>query len=101
MKEIKITAPATIANLVCGFDILGMALKAPYDEMTLSLSDDSGIRIRHTDDYNLPESAEDNVAGVALKALMEDPIAVGLKKSIGFDLTVHKNIKPGSGLGSS
>lgn len=94
-------APATIANLVCGFDILGMALKAPYDEMTLSLSEEPGIRIRHTDEYNLPESPENNVAGVALQALIEDPIAVALKKTIGFNLTVHKNIKPGSGLGSS
>ena len=101
MKEVKVTAPATIANLVCGVDILGMALKAPYDEMTLSLSDEPGIKIRHTDDYNLPESPENNVAGVALQALLEDPIAIELKRSIGFNLVVHKNIKPGSGLGSS
>jgi homoserine kinase len=101
MKEIKITAPATIANLVCGFDILGMALKAPYDEMTLSLTEEPRIHIRHTDDYNLPESPENNVAGVALQALIEDPIVAELKKPIGFNLTVHKNIKPGSGLGSS
>ena len=101
MKEVKVIAPATIANLVCGFDILGMALKAPYDEMTLSLSDVPGIRICHTDDYNLPESPENNVAGVALQALLEDPIALALKRQFGFDLTVHKNIKPGSGLGSS
>ena len=100
-KEVKGTASATIANLVCGFDILGMALKAPYDEMTLSLSDEPGIKIRHTDDYNLPESPENNVAGVALQALLEDPIAIELKRSIGFNLVVHKNIKPGSGLGSS
>jgi homoserine kinase len=101
MKEIKIIAPATIANLVCGFDILGMALKAPYDEMTLSLTEEPRIHIRHTDDYNLPESPENNVAGVALQALIEDPIVAELKKPIGFNLTVHKNIKPGSGLGSS
>jgi homoserine kinase len=101
MKEIKITAPATIANLVCGFDILGMALKAPYDEMTLSLTEEPRIHIRHTDDYNLPESPENNVAGVALQALIEDPIVAELKKPIGFNLTVHKNIKPGSGVGSS
>jgi homoserine kinase len=101
MKEIKIIAPATIANLVCGFDILGMALKAPYDEMKLSLTEEPLIHIRHTDDYNLPESPENNVAGVALQALIEDPIVAELKKPIGFNLTVHKNIKPGSGLGSS
>jgi len=96
MKEIKIIAPATIANIVCGFDILGMALKDPFDEMTLSLCDEPGIYIRHTDEYNLPEAPEKNVAGASLQALMDE-----YKKPIGFNLTVHKNIKPGSGLGSS
>jgi homoserine kinase len=96
MKEIKIIAPATIANLVCGFDILGMALKAPFDEMTLSLSEKPGINIKHTDKYNLPEAADKNVSGAALQALIEE-----YKKPVGFNLTIHKNIKPGSGLGSS
>jgi homoserine kinase len=96
MKEIKIIAPATIANLVCGFDILGMALKAPFDEMILSLSEKPGINIKHTDEYNLPEEADKNVSGAALQALIEE-----YKKTIGFNLTIHKNIKPGSGLGSS
>lgn len=96
MKEIKVLAPATIANLVCGFDILGMALKEPYDEMTLSLKDKPGIIIKHTDEYNLPEEADKNVSGVALQALMEE-----YNKPVGFHLTIHKNIKPGSGLGSS
>ena len=96
MKEIKVLAPATIANLVCGFDILGMALKAPFDEMTLSLTDEPGIVIKHTDEYNLPEEPEKNVSGAALLALMEE-----YKKPAGFHLTIHKHIKPGSGLGSS
>ena len=96
MKEVKVLAPATIANLVCGFDILGMAINAPYDEMTLSLRNERGICIKHTDEYNLPEAAEKNVAGVSLQALMDD-----YKKPVGFNLTIHKNIKPGSGLGSS
>jgi homoserine kinase len=96
MKEIKIIAPATIANLVCGFDILGMALKAPFDEMILSLSEKPGINIKHTDEYNLPEEADKNVSGAALQALIEE-----YKKPIGFNLSIHKNIKPGSGLGSS
>lgn len=96
MNEIKIHAPATIANLVCGFDILGLAIKSPYDEMTLSLRNEPGIIIKHTDDYQLPEAAEKNVAGVALRALMDE-----YKKPTGFNLIIHKNIKPGSGLGSS
>lgn len=96
MKEIKVLAPATIANLVCGFDILGMAISSPYDEMTLSLRDEPGIFIKHTDEYQLPEVAEKNVAGVSLLALLEQ-----YQKPIGFNVTIHKNIKPGSGLGSS
>jgi homoserine kinase len=101
MKEVKIIAPATIANLVCGFDILGMALKAPFDEMTLSISSQPGIRIKHTDDYDLTENPEKNVAGVALQSLISELTSVGDKNEVGFDLFVHKHIKPGSGLGSS
>ncbi|MEO8721587.1 MAG: homoserine kinase [Ginsengibacter sp.] len=96
MKEIKVLAPATIANLVCGFDVLGMSIKSPFDEMIMSLSDDPGIHIKHTDEFNLPESADKNVAGVSLQALMDE-----YKKPVGFNLTIHKNIMPGSGLGSS
>lgn len=101
MKEVKVIAPATIANLVCGFDILGMALKAPFDEMTLSIVSQPGIRIKHTDGYDLTEDPEKNVAGVALKSLVDELKTIGYEKEVGFNLIVHKNIKPGSGLGSS
>ncbi len=97
MSKVKIIAPATVANLVCGFDVLGMALNDPQDIMELSLSDEPGIRIKHIDGYNLPTEPAQNVAGAGLIALMQE---YGDKK-IGFDLTVDKCIKPGSGLGSS
>ena len=96
MKKIKVAVPATVANLVCGFDILGMALNDPCDIMELELTDEPVINIKHTDDYGLSEAVEQNVAGVALQALIED-----YGNNIGFNVTVHKNIKPGSGLGSS
>ena len=96
MKKIKVAVPATVANLVCGFDILGMALNDPCDIMELELIDEPIINIKHTDNYGLPEALEQNVAGVALQALIED-----YGNNIGFNVTVHKNIKPGSGLGSS
>ena len=96
MKKIKVAVPATVANLVCGFDILGMALNDPCDIMELELIDEPVINIKHTDGYGLPETFEENVAGVALQALIE-----AYEKQIGFNVTVHKNIKPGSGLGSS
>jgi homoserine kinase len=94
--SIKILAPATIANLVCGFDVLGMALNDPCDVMEVSLSDVPGIRIRHNDIYNLPTKPEENVAGVSLMEMMQE-----LDNTIGFDVVIEKHIKPGSGLGSS
>jgi homoserine kinase len=85
-----------VANLVCGFDILGLALEDPVDIMELEIGGDPGLRIRHIDGYDLPTEPERNVAGAALLALMED-----LPEKPGFNLTVDKRIKPGSGLGSS
>jgi homoserine kinase len=96
MKKVKISAPATVANLVCGFDILGMALNDPSDIMEVSLLDEPVIRIKHADDYDLPVEPAKNVAGAALLALQE---ACGDK--IGFEVMINKRIKPGSGLGSS
>jgi homoserine kinase len=96
MKKVKVRIPATVANMVCGFDVLGMAVHEPYDEMELSISHEPGLRIKHTDLFNLPEEPGQNVAGVSLLSLME---AYG--NDIGFDMVVNKQIKPGSGLGSS
>lgn len=95
-KTITIKSPATIANLVCGFDILGLALEEPYDVMRLTCKDAPGLTIKHIDGYGLPEQPEDNVAGAALLALME-----AYETKLGFELTIDKRIKPGSGLGSS
>ena len=95
-RKITIKSPSTIANLVCGFDILGLALEEPYDLMTLEFSDEPGLKIKHIDEYNLTEKPEDNVAGAALLSLME-----AYNKPLGFTLTIDKKIKPGSGLGSS
>jgi homoserine kinase len=97
MTTIKVFAPATIANLVCGFDILGLAINHPQDEMELALSNEPGIRIKHIDGYNLPEEPAKNVAGASLLALLDEHE----NKNIGFDVTINKIIKPGSGLGSS
>lgn len=96
INKITAYAPATVANLVCGFDVLGMALKEPQDIMTLSRREEPGLSIRHDDEYKLPTEPEKNVAGAALLALMEE-----LPEKTGFDLTIKKCIKPGSGLGSS
>lgn len=93
---IKVHAPATVANMVCGFDILGFAVKDPYDEMWIRFTDKPGITIINTDQYQLPVEPEKNVAGAALLAMLEE-----LTLPVGFELTIHKHIKPGSGVGSS
>ncbi len=95
-RSIVVSSPATIANLVCGFDVLGMALNDPQDIMQVKLTDKPGITIKHIDNFNLPTIAEENVAGVSLLALMRE-----LDENIGFNIIIDKHIKPGSGLGSS
>jgi homoserine kinase len=97
VKSVRIYCPATIANLVCGFDILGLALSAPKDIMEMSLSSTPGITITHSDAYPLPVDPDKNVAGAALMALMAEVD----DKNIGFNMYIDKHIKPGSGLGSS
>ncbi|WP_294321427.1 homoserine kinase [uncultured Chryseobacterium sp.] len=96
MKKVRLKVPATVANLVCGFDILGMAIHEPYDEMELKLLETPEVIIRHRDDFGLPEEPSANVAGVVLLKMIEH---LNLKK--GFEVTIRKRIKPGSGLGSS
>src|SRR5687768_8919 len=96
MKSIKIQAPATVANLVCGFDVLGMCLHAPYDVMEVALNNEKIIRIKSADGYNLPSDPSLNTAGAPLIEMLNE-----INEDIGFDILIHKNIKPGSGLGSS
>lgn len=96
IQKISIKSPATIANLVCGFDILGLALEEPYDIMTLENTDHPGLEIVHMDDHGLPTEPEQNVSGAALLAMMEE-----LPEVPNWKLTIDKRIKPGSGLGSS
>ena len=96
MRSVTIHSPATIANIVCGFDILGMALNEPYDVMEITLSQKPGVTIQHKDNFGLSVIPEQNVAGVALLELLKEN-----KTENGFDLVIEKRIKPGSGLGSS
>lgn len=96
MKTVKVYSPATVANLVCGFDILGMALNEPYDIMQLRLLEEPKIIIKNKDEFNLPTDPEKNVAGVVLLSVMEK-----MNNEVGFEVEIEKHIKPGSGIGSS
>ena len=96
-KTIRVFAPATVANVGSGFDVLGFALENPGDEMTVSLSNKPGIRIRNQTPFStIPLQPEKNVSGVSLLAMLEK-----LKSTQGFEIEMTRKIMPGSGLGSS
>lgn len=95
-KEVSVLAPATVANVVCGFDIMGFALEEPNDLMTVRLTSEKSVKIIHHDDFNLPCEPEKNVAGATLLAILEN-----IGDNIGFEIEITKKIKPGSGIGSS
>lgn len=96
MRSIRVQAPATVANLVCGFDVLGMCLHQPFDVMEVHLLNERKVTIKSADGYNLPENPAENTAGAPLIEMLHE-----LEGEIGFDVVIHKNIKPGSGIGSS
>ncbi|WP_067035222.1 homoserine kinase [Allomuricauda sp. CP2A] len=96
MEEIKVFCPATIANVSCGFDVLGLALDAVGDEMTVRKIPEKTIRISKILGQDLPLEAEKNVSGVAGLAFLAKSDYEG-----GFEIEIDKRIKPGSGIGSS
>ena len=96
MNEIKIFCPATIANLSCGFDVLGLCLETAGDEMIIRKSDIKGIRITKIVGAELPLETDKNVAGVSALAMLE-----AVETEFGFEIEIYKHIKAGSGIGSS
>ncbi|WP_431124318.1 homoserine kinase [Flagellimonas flava] len=96
MEEIKVFCPATIANVSCGFDVLGLALDSVGDEMVVRKTPEKGIKITKIEGQDLPLETEKNVSGVAGLALLSKSDYEG-----GFEIEIDKRIKPGSGIGSS
>ncbi|MBT8295464.1 MAG: homoserine kinase [Gramella sp.] len=96
MEQLKVFAPATVANLSCGFDVLGCCLDSVGDEMFIKKNDFKKVRITRITGQELPLETDKNVAGVAVEALLNK-----LESNQGFDIEIYKKIKPGSGIGSS
>lgn len=96
---IKVFAPASVANVACGFDILGFALEKPGDEIIARFSDKPGLQIKRItgDKGKLPLEVEKNTAGFAAMRLLEH---IGETKR-GIEIEIHKKMPFGSGLGSS
>ena len=85
-----------MANVSCGYDVLGFCLDTIGDEMVIRKTVRKGIYITKIEGYDLPLDATKNVAGVSALAMIADA-----KPDFGFEIEIYKNIKPGSGIGSS
>ena len=98
MNTIKVFAPATVANVCCGFDVLGFAVDFPGDEVVLTLTESKEVTLSKIigDEGRLPLEASKNTAGVAVQSFLN---AVGIKQ--GVEIELHKNLPLGSGMGSS
>ena len=96
MRSVTLKAPGTVANLVCGFDVLGLCLHEPCDEMEIRMMDEKKIIISSTDGYSLPLEPHLNTAGAPLLEMISR-----LPEPVGFEVVIRKTIKPGSGIGSS
>lgn len=96
MNDIKIFCPATIANLNCGFDIMGLCLEGIGDIMIIRKVAQKGIKITKIIGADLPLETEKNVAGVAGLAIYN-----AINPDYGFEIEIHKKLKLGSGMGSS
>ncbi len=100
MKDsIKVFAPATVANVVCGFDVLGFAVNEPGDEVIMRLTEKPGIHISKItgDNGRLPLDPKKNTVSVSVEHYLN---YIG-RPDVGLDIELHKKMPIGSGLGSS
>ncbi len=100
LSEVRVFAPASVANVGCGFDVLGFAIHEPGDEIVVRVRDEAGVTITaiHGDGGKLPLQIDKNTAGVAATAMMQD-LSDDIK--FGIELELYKKMPLGSGLGSS
>lgn len=99
MSRVGVFAPATVANVACGFDSLGFALNEPGDIVEAELGRTPGVRVVEItgDGGRLPLAAEKNTASVAVIELLNHLS----DSTTGIELRVRKQMPLGSGLGSS
>ncbi len=96
MNSIKVFSPASVSNVCCGFDVLGFSIAGLGDELIITESDSNKVNIIKVNGYEVPLSNEKNTASVAARSLLDF-----LDINRGFNIEINKNIKPGSGIGSS
>lgn len=96
MDQIEVFCPGSVANISCGFDVLGFCLEPVGDLMKVTKTDKPGITIGSIKGQDLPKDPLKNVASIAAMELLE-----AHPSSFGFQIDIEKRIKPGSGIGSS
>lgn len=98
MDSLKLHAPATIANISCGFDILGVCLDKPYDEIEIKKISNSKVIINSIESEfsNVPLSANQNTGGIPALKIIKD-----YELDFGFEINIKKGIPLCGGLGSS
>lgn len=99
MKDsIKVFAPATVANVACGFDVLGFAVDSPGDEVVLTKNNTGNVVIKAItgDEGRLPLNPMSNTVSISILQFLEN-----IQSKQGIDITLHKKMPLGSGLGSS
>lgn len=91
-------APATIGNVICGFDVFGLALESPGDLVTVRLTPESGLRISRIvgDGGRLPTDPGRNSATVGISALLKEA-----GRSEGMEVVVEKGLPLSGGMGGS
>ena len=99
VNSITVFAPATVANVACGFDIFGFAVDNPGDLITLTMRDEPGVRIIDIigDEGRLPRESNRNTATIAIQAYLQHIN----RTDVGVDVVLTKQMPLGSGLGSS
>ncbi|MBQ0024401.1 MAG: homoserine kinase [Bacteroidales bacterium] len=96
MRKIRIFAPATIANMGCGFDVIGFALDEVGDIIEFSVEEGDSLTITNSSDVPLPDDVEKNVMTPVIRKFLE---MTGNKAQVCVDII--QNIYPGSGIGAS
>lgn len=98
MQSVTAFAPATVANLGPGFDVLGLAIDGLGDRVVARRSP-GPLRITTVEGADLPTDLAANTAGIAACVVAR---RAGLNLlDLGVALELHKGMPAGSGLGSS
>ena len=97
IQQVTARAPATLTNLAMGFDLIGVAIKQPADQVILTKRQDSRLKIVEiASSDSLPYQVTRNTATIALRSLLKKQ-----NDKQGFDLVIKKGIDCGSGMGGS